>query len=284
MRSRLSKWLGRRGIVIVYATAVLALLGILAVVVLDSGEPAMDADLSLVTTQLARYAADSGIEYALAVVDHELSKNARGFISPWADPTYTVPAYAQWLDPANGEGHVDLTPAFLAVPPGIAAHGAKWNDPSGTPVLGTPAAPVGPHDVENRASRFQLSADITLTSSVNPTYDLTDHSLSYGNVNLRVMFNQDAIFAVRSRGICRAGNDKTSVGSPTTMLQGYAVAVQKFRVGSLRQNNQPRLDRIQYELLPMDGPANMNRTPAAGNAQWTFTAGPAGFPAPVLLH
>lgn len=259
----------RRAVVIVYATCVLALLGVLSLLLLDSADSALDANFSLVSTQLARYAADSGLEYAIAAVDAELSNNANGFRGPWQTVDYSPPAYVGWMDPAGTEeaggtkNHVhNLTPASVAL------HGAKWDLPAG-PTLGASG-----NDVEVVASRFQLSFFISMMSSLNPLNDPADRALSYQNTFNRVMSNQNAVFAIRSRGICRSGKDPQPA-NPSTLLVGYATAVAVVRIGSLRPNGMPRIERLTYELLPGNTPA-FSRGPTA---QWDQP-----FPALALAH
>lgn len=214
---------GRVGLVIIYVLCTLALVALLARHLMGTQESALKSVMRMAFIQMARHAADSGIEHAMAVLDHELSSPA-DTTGPYLDPTYDPSARGfPWATDtrAAGQEAVGSTIAFF---PSRWTSGAK-----------PPAA-------EFIASRHRLESHLAMW----PTFDFT-------NVREKLNAGEEAEFFIRSRGEVRAEPD-TARGAGAFVLMAHAVVIQKIRIGNVQScNGRPRVERVIWQLDPDAG-------------------------------
>jgi hypothetical protein len=237
VRALLSRFRG--GVVIVYVTTLIALLAIVAVSLQEGSAAALDAVQAQMFLHLARYAADSGVEHGIAIMESELANEcAVGQAgSPWCDVLYS-PAVGRtlWMDPQGTENthpngpknhlHV-LAPRSTSL---TTLYTSDWEVQPLVLATGT--------DVERLASRYVMSALIAL----QPRFD-------HANTFLKISNGVDAYFCLRSRGQVRSSPDPNNANS--LLLVGNVTVVQKLRIGGPRFcNGKPRIERIGYDVLP----------------------------------
>lgn len=226
----------RKGFLIIFAACLLALLAIIGGSLVDSQDAALGTLMNESFVDLARYAADSGIEYGLGVIESEI--NSSDFSSapprltgPMSDPGYDPVDPMDWVV-HDGVGEAQFA-TFPFYPP-------AWDA----------AQPV---DADGFcASRYRLQAHLALY----PTLSFT---------NMRERFEdpdptkRDAVFSLRSRGEVRGGRDpNASILSPTAIqLLSHSIVICTFRVtpappiGSCRDNRQLRgkIEILNYDLV-----------------------------------
>jgi hypothetical protein len=75
---------GRRGFLIIYALGVMALVAAVAAVMFNAGQSEIEVSRRRMYLQLARSAADAGVEHGLGLINHELGE----LNGPYSNPTY----------------------------------------------------------------------------------------------------------------------------------------------------------------------------------------------------
>lgn len=248
-----------RGIVILYATIALAMLGVLGVSLTDGSQSTMDAVQSSTYAQLARYAAESGIEYACSAMDSHLVQSC-----PTFDPSKIPPISNDRLNPACAGASFNPCSASNAQSVGWAFPGGQPGDPEQICPDGTlknsqqNLSPNGwgtdtptlvattESDVERCAARYAMSFRL----ACSPTFNSN-------NVYNRI-FNSSppvqAIFHIRARGMVRGGADPNNPGEP--LLLGHCTLVAKVRVGSAncttpgQLGGRARIQRISMDIVP----------------------------------
>lgn len=254
-----------RGVVILYATIAIAMLGVMGSSLTDGSQATIDAVQSSVYSQMARYAAESGIEYAISALDSHL-------VQPC--PTITVgPPLTISNDrlnpaclgtsffpctPANATSVGWADPAFALVPP---VNDSELNCPGGTiknaqivlaPAgwgTNTPTLVGGPEaEAERTAARYEMGFRLAMS----PRFDSQ-------NVGARLFASDppvQAIFHIRSRGIVRGGVDPTIPGG--VFLLGHCTLVAKVRIGTApctstsatAVGGKARVQRISMDIVP----------------------------------
>lgn len=255
-----------RGVVILYATIAVGMLGVLGTTMSDGSQAAVDAVQASLFTQMARYAAESGIETAIAALDAHLSAPCAGLLAydpisgklipvstssrnPMCDNAYAFEPCRTagglhtigWADAEPGTdeekcivgddgGAKTSVKVYEMSPPG-------WQTPDPVPLLSGPEG-----DRERIAQRFITSFTITMA----PTFN-------YRNAKRRYDKGGFATFAIRSRGMVRAGKDPENATG--RQLVGQAVLVAKVRVGegcvgTLSGDYHSRIERISMDLVP----------------------------------
>lgn len=221
--------------IVLYLLCVMALIGVMGVSLLDTSSVHLAATKTQVYRQLARYVADSGLEYAVAVMNRELQRNPGPFQdddpghpeSPYTPgpPPFPIP----WLraDPAQ-----EVAGSELTLGP------ARW-------MAGPPVVNAG----EEIASRYRMMFAL----AVQPTFD-------YTTVRQQMDVGIVPQFRIRCRGLVRGEADPiTRVGSPNArILLGHSIAYLTVRVRMRRYDLNrclaPMIERVCYDLDPGNPP------------------------------
>lgn len=225
---------------LIFAACLLALLAIVGTSLVNSQDAALGTLVNEGLVDLARYAADSGVEYGLGVVEAEIndadfSTTPPILQGPMSDPGYEPIQTLEWMvhDMAGEARDADI-PFFPRA----------WNDPANIPT-----------DRDGYcASRYRLQASLALY----PT-------LSYKNLRERfedpIAANRDAVFFLRSRGEVRGGRDPNAgiLAPDAVQLLAHSIVVCTFRVvpappvTTCRDNRQLRgkVEVLNYDLVDM---------------------------------
>lgn len=248
-----------RGVVILYATIALAMLGVMGTSMNDGSQSTIDAVQSSTYVQLARYVAESGIEYAISAMNWHLVQDC-----PTFDPVTLTPRDAR-LNPACAG--TSFEPCI-----GDNALSVGWADPAGrapdfekvcangtlrneeilltdddygkVPLPFTPAGAEA--DVQTTAAKYAMSFRLNATPAFNTlnVYNRIFHSIPA----------RQAIFQIRSRGMVRGGRDPNNPLAP--MLLGHCTLVAKVRIGSAdctangQRGGHARVQRICLDIVP----------------------------------
>jgi hypothetical protein len=274
-----------RGVVILYATIAVGMLGVLGSTMSDGSQATVDAVQASVFNQLARYAAESGIEVGIAALNAHLAMD-QPRPEPVAGGTFTflnTPNRTPMADSTQFDPCVFSNGAFTIAWAGggtenrcangtgkglLKLHPPGWDVPNPGVTTSGPEA-----DRERIAQRYVASFQL----SMSPAF-------TRFNVFKRLNNDMDAVFALRSRGMIRGGADPDNAGS--LMLIGHAILVAKIRVGGQPCNrNHGRIERISMDLVPAyDRPGPAYPPPGPGTIAGHAAESGSVLPAVSLPH
>jgi len=217
----------RAGFIILYALGTMVLVATLANVMVDSSVAEIETAKRHQYLNLARVAAESGIEYGLSVLNRELAGSIAG-VGPWSSPGYDPPI--NWMKAtdlmAAGEADVTVLEA--------------------RPVTTTPLMWGGEGNIG--APRLTTQSQLVLWPS-----------FTYRNVKLATSDSGvPTLFHLRARGeVIYDPNPADAI--PGTLL-GSAYVVQTFMVPGISLTcAQPFIRRLVWELEPDNlGPVPTN--------------------------
>ena len=253
----------RRAFVLIYAVGTLVLVSSLALSLMEASGNDMQVAKQRTYQVLARDAAESGIEYAMAFITRQLGRDFDGVGDggPWKDSNFMFDATTPLQNPPSAASITE--PWFYSV---RASRGA----PGWTTILVNPPYTSPNSQAEGPIVRLhEMLSDGTDGHTVAPTpanpkaqvlqfqIALTPE-MTYANVYRATAAGSPTVFYVRSRGEVRYNSADPMFPNGQTLASAYLI--QSFYIAPPDRCPMPRpvrqvLDREPVTLTP--GPASM---------------------------